>query len=156
MREMRINYVDGAYTLCNDRGEHVLTLSVGQSFEVRLRGEWCRVRLESGGYGGRYYVTAAGERGRLAMCMQARMCKQVHVEVEATMSLEQARSAWVGKQVESRVPLACGMVRGVVRDITQQEYVVFVYTPRLNTVPVVVSFPLERIGEVLALVAVTV
>ena len=57
---------------------------------------------------------------------------------------------WIGKEVESRVPLACGMVRGVVRDITHRGQVVFVYTPRLNKMSVVVMFPLERIGDVLA------
>ena len=113
-------------------------------------GQWCQVRLESGGYNGRYYVTAAGERGRLAICMQARLCQKAHVEDMAVMSLEQARAAWVGKEAESRVPLACGIVRGVVHDITQGGHVVFVYTPRLNEVSVVVSFPLEHIGDVLA------
>ena len=43
MSEMVIDYVNGAYTLCNERGEHVLTLSVGQSFEVKVRGLWCQV-----------------------------------------------------------------------------------------------------------------
>ena len=66
------------------------------------------------------------------------------------MTLVQARALWVGKQVESRVPLASGRVRGVVRDITQGGQVMFVYTPHLNDVSVVVSFPLERIGDVLA------
>ncbi len=149
MSEMIINCVHGEFTLRNDKGENVLTLSEGQSFELRLHGEWCRVRLESGGYMGRYYVTVEGERGRLAVCMKARMCHQVHVEETVAMSLDQARAAWVGKEVESRVPLACGMVRGVVREITQRGQVVFVYSPHLNGVPVVVSFPLECIGEVL-------
>jgi len=146
-----INYMDGEYTLCNNRGENVLTLSVGQSFELKLHDEWCRVRLESGGYKGRYYITAAGECGRLAVCMKARMCQQVQVEETAAMLLDQARAAWVGKEVESRVPLACGMVRGVVREITPRGQVVFVYSPHLNGVPVLVLFPIERIGEVLAL-----
>ena len=150
MREMRINYRDGAYTLCNERGEDVLTLSVGQHLEVQVRGEWCQVRLESGGYNGRYYVTADGERGRLALCMQARMCQQVPDEEAVAMTLEQARAFWIGKQVKSRVPLACGRVWGVVRDITQDDHVVFVYSPRWNEVSVVVSFPLERIWDVLA------
>jgi hypothetical protein len=162
MSEMVIDYVKGEYTLRNDRGEHVLTLSVGQRFELKLHGQWCQVRLESGGYRGCYYIMAAGERGRLALCMQARMCQQIRqvqqahkvsvedIEGMAAMSLEQARAAWVGKEAESRVPLVCGMVRGVVRDITQRGQVVFVYTPRLNGVPVEVLFPFERIGEVLA------
>jgi hypothetical protein len=150
MSEMRINYQQGEYTLCNERGKHVLTLLVGQIFEVKVRGQWCQVRLESGGYNGRYYVTATGERGRLAICMQVRLCQQVHVEDMASMTLEQARVLWVGKEVESLVPLACGMVSGMVRDITQGGQVVFVYTPRLNEVSVMVSFPLEHIGEILA------
>jgi len=153
MSEMVIDYMNGAYVLRNERGEDVLTLSEGQSFEVKVRGQWCPVRLESGGYNGRHYVTAAGERGRLAICMQARLCQQAHrvsVKDMAAMTLEQARALWVGKEVESRVPLACGMVRGVVRDITHRGQVVFVYTPRLNKMSVVVMFPLERIGDVLA------
>jgi hypothetical protein len=151
MCEMVINCVNGRYTLRNERGDDVLTLSVGQHFEVMIRGQWCQVRLESGGYNGCYYVTADGECGRLALCMQARMCQQVPGEQAAWTKLEQARAFWIGKHVESRVPLACGMVRGVVRDITQGGFVVFVYTPRLNEVPVVVSFPLERIGDVLVM-----
>ena len=153
MSEMVIDYVNGAYVLRNERGKDVLTLSEGQSFEVKVRGQWCQVCLASGGYNGRYYVTAAGERGRLALCMQARMYQQapkMSVVDMAAMTLEQARALWVGKQVESRVPLACGRVHGVVRDITPGGHVVFVYTPHLNEVSVVVSFPLEQIGDVLA------
>ena len=70
-----INYVDGEYTLLNDQGQDVMTLSVGTCFELKLRGQWCRVRMGGGGYKGRYYVTAAGERGRLALCMEARTCE---------------------------------------------------------------------------------
>jgi hypothetical protein len=151
MGEMMINCVNGEYTIRNDKGENVLMLSVAQSFELRLHGAWCRVRLESGGYKGRYYITATGERGRLAVCMEVRMCQQVQVEETSATSLDQARVAWVGKDVESRVPLACGMVRGVVREITQRGQVVFVYSPRLNRVHVVVLFPIERVGEVLTL-----
>ena len=150
MSEMRINYQQGEYSLCNERGEHVLTLLVGQIFEVKVCGQWCQVRLESGGYNGRYYVTARGERGRLAICMQVRLCQQAHVEDMASMTLEQARVLWIGKEVESLVPLACGMVSGLVHDITQSGQVVFVYKPRLNEVSVMVSFPLEHIGEILA------
>jgi Domain of unknown function (DUF5348) len=152
--ETIINCVDGEYTLRNNKGKNVLTLSVGMSFELKLRGEWCRVHLESGGYKGRYYVTAAGERGRLALGMEARTCEQVQIVETAVVPLDQARAAWVGKDVESRVPLAGGLVRGVVREITQWGQVVFVYSPRLNGVPVVVSFPVERVGEVLALASV--
>jgi hypothetical protein len=158
MSETSINFVGGEFTLRNEKGENVLTLAVGMSFELKLRGEWCRVRLESGGYKGRYYITAAGERGRLALCMEARMCEQVQMprlgEETAVVRLEQVRIAWVGKDVESRIPLAGGVVRGVVREITERGQVVFVYLPRLNGVPVVVSFPVERVGEVLALASV--
>jgi len=150
-----LNCVDGEYTLRNDKGEHVLTLSVGDSFELKLRGQWCRVRLESGGYKGRYYVTAAGERGRLALGMEARECERVQeerrVEETAARPFDQARAAWVGKAVESRVPLAGGRVRGVVREITERGQVVLVYMPSLNEVPVIVSFPVERLVEVLSL-----
>jgi hypothetical protein len=85
--------------------------------------------------------------------MQARPCEHVsarlHVEEALAASLEQARTAWVGKEVESRVPLAGGLVRGVVSEITEQGQVVMVYTPQLNGVPVVVSFPVEHVREVL-------
>ena len=131
-----------------------VSVAVGESFEVKLHDEWCRVRLESGGYKGRYYLTASGERGRLALGMQARPCEQVHSEPVGPVVLTQARALWVGKAVQSRVPLADGLVRGVVREITEWGKVVLVYTPRLNEVPVIVSFPLERVGEVLALASV--
>ena len=151
--DMRISMVDGAYTLRDEQGVDVVTLMVGEHFEVQLRGVWCQVRLESGGYQGRYSITADGACGRLAVSMQARPCEhvstQLHVEEALAASLKQARMAWVGKEVESRVPLAGGLVRGVVREITEQGQVVVVYTPRLNEVPVVVSFPVERVREVL-------
>jgi Domain of unknown function (DUF5348) len=151
--EMRISMVDGAYTLRDEKGVDVVTLTVGERFEVQLRGVWCQVRLESGGYMGRYYVTADGERGRLAVSMQARPCEhvsaQLHVEEPMAASLEQARATWVGKEVESRIPLAGGLVHGVVREITEQGQMVVIYTPPLNGVPVVVTFPVERVREVL-------
>src|SRR5205823_3856753 len=127
--DMRISMVDGAYTLRDEKGVDVVTLVVGERFELHLHGEWCQVRLESGGYMGRYYVTVDGECGRLAVGMPARQCEYVQVPGEATTeaSLEQARAAWVGKPVESRVPLAGGLVRGVVCEITEQGHVVVVY-----------------------------
>lgn len=149
--ELIINCVDGEYTLRNDKGLDLMTLSVGEHFEIKLRGEWCRVQLQSGGYNGRYYLTAEGERGRLAVCMKARPCQQVTHEETAAVSLEQVRAAWVGKAVESRVALAGGQVCGIVREITERGKVIFVYTPRFNEVPVVVSFPVERLTEVLQL-----
>src|SRR5438270_8033123 len=107
-----------AYTLRDEKGVDVVTLVVGERFELHLRGVWCQVHLESGGYQGRYYVTGDGECGRLAVGMQARPCEHAQGplpgEVTTVASLEQARGAWVGKTVESRVPLAGGLVRGVV------------------------------------------
>jgi Domain of unknown function (DUF5348) len=151
--DMRISLVEGAYTLRDEKGVDVVTLVVGERFELYLRGAWCQVRLESGGYQGRYYVTVEGECGRLAVGMPARPCEDMQVPGEATTeaSLEQARAAWVGKAVESRVPLAGGLVRGVVREITEQGHVVVLYTPPLNGVPVVVTVPVERVGEILSL-----
>src|SRR5437016_3978513 len=152
-RDIRISLVDGAYTLRDEKGVDVVTLLVGERFEVQLRGEWCQVRLESGGYQGRYYSTADGECGRLAVGMQVRPYAHVQVPDEAitAASLEQARAAWVGKTVESRVPLAGGMVRGIVHEITEQGHVVLLYMPPLNGVPVVVTFPVERVGDLLSL-----
>jgi hypothetical protein len=153
--DIRISVVDGAYTLRDEKGVDVVTLSVGERFEVQLRGVWCQVRLESGGYKGQYYITADGECGRLAVSMQARLCEHIlarlHVEETMAASLEQARAAWVGKTVESRVPLAGGMVRGMVCEVTEQGQVVVLYTPPLNEVPVVVTFPVERVGDILSL-----
>ena len=151
--DIRISLVDGAYTLRDEKGVDVVTLTVGERFEVQLRGAWCQVHLESGGYQGRYYVTADDECGRLAVGMAARPCEHVQVPEEVTMGalLEQARAAWVGKTVESRVPLAGGTVRGVVREITEQGHVVVLYTPPLNGVPVVVTFPVEQVGDILSL-----
>ena len=153
--DIRISLVDGVYTLRDEKGVDVVTLSVGERFEVQLRGAWCQVHLESGGYKGRYYITADGERGRLAVGMPARPYEDVPVQLpdEAITAalLEQARAAWVGKPVESRVPLAGGMVSGMVCEITEQGHVVVLYTPPLNEVPVVVTFPVERVGEILSL-----
>src|SRR5579859_7738044 len=88
MSDMIINYVDGEYTLRNDKGVDVVTLSVGDVFELKLYGEWCRVRLASGGYKGRYYVTDAGEHGRLALCMEARVCEPEPGETEGEQTPE--------------------------------------------------------------------
>src|SRR5215469_3187457 len=107
--EIRISMVDGAYTLRDEKGVDLVTLSAGAHFEVQLRGEWCQVNLESGGYQGLYYVTVNGECGRLAMSMRARPCGSLLVQLhpeETREALEQARAAWVGKAVESRIPLA--------------------------------------------------
>ena len=155
-KEMRISLVEGAYTLRDEKGVDVVTLAVGERFELQLRGVWCQVRLESGGYQGRYYITVDGECGRLAVGMPARLCEDVPLpgETMTEASLEQARAAWVGKTVESRVPLAGGMVRGVVREITEQGHVVMLYTPPMNAVPVVVTVPVERVEDLLALASV--
>src|SRR5579864_1740629 len=115
--ELRVSTAGDEYTLRNEKGVDVMTLSVGDCFQMQLRGEWHEVWLERGGYNGRYYVTAEGERGRLAVCMKARICQQVPGEQAAPSPLEQVRAAWVGQSVESRVALACGLVRGVVREI---------------------------------------
>ena len=150
--EMRISLVEGAYTLRDEKGVDVVTLAVGERFELHLHGVWCQVRLESGGYRGQYYLTVDGECGRLAVGMPAKPCEDVPLPGEAMTeaSLEQARAAWVGQTVESRVPLAGGMVRGVVHEITDQGQMVVLYTPPLNGVPVVVTVPLERVAELLA------
>src|SRR6266567_4610181 len=123
-----ISAIAGEITLRGGTGQAVVTISVavGENFEVKLRGQWCRVRLESGGYKGRYYLTASGERGRLALGMEARPCEQVQSEQMGPVVLDQARAVWVGKAVESRIPLAGGLVRGVVREITERGKVVLV------------------------------
>ena len=82
------------------RNEHealLFLIAVGESFEVKLWGEWCQVRLESGGYKGRYYVTATGERGRLALGIEARPCQQVQGEQMGMAPLHQARAEWRGE-----------------------------------------------------------
>ncbi len=155
-REMRICAIEGEVMLRGRKGQEVVTISVavGESFEVKLRGDWCQMRLASGGYKGRYSITASGECERLALGMEARPCEAVQPEQAGPVVLDQVRAVWVGKAVESRVPLASGVVRGVVREITDRGRVVLVYTPPLNQVPVIVSFPVERVGEVLALASV--
>ena len=154
--DIRICAVGEKVTLRGRQRTEVVTISVvvGEHFEVKLRGQWCQVCLASGGYQGRYYLTACGECGRLALGMEARPCEETQPEPVGPVVLDQARALWVGKAVESRVPLAGGLVRGVVREITEWGKVVLVYTPRRNEVPVIVSFPLERVGQVLALASV--
>jgi hypothetical protein len=97
-----INYADGEYTLCNDQGQDVMTLSVGTCFELKLRGQWCRVRLESGGYKGRYYVTEAGERGRLALCMEARACEPRPCEPEVERTRESSAASFAPSVVNGK------------------------------------------------------
>jgi hypothetical protein len=92
--------------------------------------------------------------------MKARSC-QVPGQAASTAEpvvvlspVEVARLVWVGRMAGSRVPLACGVVRGVVQAITDGGVVRFVYRPCSSEVPVIASLPLERIDEVLALVTV--
>jgi hypothetical protein len=135
----------------NEQEAVLFLVAVGESFKVKLRGQWCQVRLASGGYKGRYYITPTGERGRLALGMEASPCQQEQAKRRRKTQLERARAMWVGKVVESRVPLAGGLVRGVVREITEGGRVVLVYTPHFNQVPVLVSFTVEWIADILSL-----
>jgi hypothetical protein len=86
--------------------------------------------------------------------MRVRLCEAdaaLGKQDEVSSPIEQLRLAWIGKQAHSRVPLAAGYVCGEVREVTDRGIVVFVYTPPLNPVRVRVSFPVERLEEVLAL-----
>ncbi len=147
-----VGYDGASYVLLNKQGQQVHVLAVGDVIEVQMGDTWCRVRVESGGYKGFYYVTSQGRRGRFALCMQVRRVEQqVAAPVVQGSSLEQLRLAWVGRRVQSRVPLAVGYVCGVVREITERGQAIFVYTPRANGVPVVATLPVSRLNDFLML-----
>ncbi len=160
MSEVIVSEVAGHLVLQDVKsGKLVHLLRVGEVFGLVVHGELRQVRLECGGYHGLYYVTHEGERGRLALCMHAEWCEPQEpqpahasdrqADTGVSPSLEEARLAWVGKLVTSRLALAGGCVRGVVQQITTGGQVVFVYWPRCNQVPVRVTFPVERLAEVL-------
>ena len=153
-KKIVVGYLDDHYVMLDDSGTVVTVLAPGMRFEIWMGGEWQAVRLESGGYRGCYYVTSGGERGRLALCMRARLCEADAApgeQEEVPLPLEQLRLVWVGKQARNRVPLAGGYVCGEVRQVTDRGLVLFVYTPPLNPVCVRARFPVERLFEVLAL-----
>jgi Domain of unknown function (DUF5348) len=100
---MVVGYLDDHYVLLDTTGTVVTVLAPGMMFEIWMGGEWQAVRLESGGYRGCYYVTSGGERGRLALCMRARLCEADAApgeQEEVSLPLEQLRLVWVGKQVQ--------------------------------------------------------
>jgi hypothetical protein len=153
-QSLRIGHVGDAYVLLTPQGQQVRILAVGDAIEVQRGAVWCRVRVESGGYKGWYYVAADGHRARFALCMRVRLVEsqQAASSVTNLSPRERLRATWVGKSVQTRVALAGGYVSGVVREITQKGQAIFAYVPRANGVPVVASFPVERLDEVLMLV----
>ncbi len=145
-----VGYGGGSYVLLNKQGQQVHQLVVGDVIEVQIGSTWHRARVESGSYKGFYYVTSQGHPGRFALCMQVRRVEQQVLPSEVQVSpLEQLRLAWVGRRVQSRVPLAVGYVYGVVREITERGQAIFVYTPRANGVPVVATLPVSRLDDFL-------
>lgn len=151
-RKLTVGYSDGQYVLVDTHGFIVAKLVPGAVFEVWMNGQWQAVSLHSGGYQGCYYLTTNGERGRLALCMRVRLGQASICDEQAQGSpLEEVRRLWLGKQAQSKIALAGGYVRGEVREVTQRGMVVFVYSPRLNAVPVRLVFPVEQMSEVLAL-----
>ncbi len=150
-----IGYLETQYVVVDTQGSVVAVLAPGVMCEVWMGGQWQAVRLQSGGYRGCYYETPQGTRGRLALCMGVRLC-QVLAQGSNETGLppgEQRRLSWVGKQVQSKIPLACGSVRGEVLDVTAQGMVLFAYVSPLGGISVRVRFPVERIDEVLAVVS---
>ncbi len=145
-----VGYDGGSYVLLGKQGQQVHQLVVGDVIEVQIGSTWHRARVESGGYKGFYYVTSQGQRGRFALCMQVRRIEQqVLASVVQGSPLEQLRLAWVGRRVQSRVPLAVGYVYGVVREITERGQAMFVYMSRANGVPVVATLPVSRLDDFL-------
>ena len=150
-----IGYMETQYVVVDTRGSVVAVLAPGAVFEVWMDGHWQIVRLQSGGYRGCYYETSQGVRGRFALCMGVRLC-QVGAEgctETGRSSVEHVRLSWVGKQAHSKVPLASGSVCGEVLEVTKRGMVLFGYTSPVGSVPVRVTFPVERIDEVLAVVS---
>ncbi len=149
-----IGYTGTQYVAVDAGGAVVAVLAPGAACEVCIGNQWQAVRLHSGGYRGCYYETPQGIRGRLAVGMGVRLC-QVRAEgctETGLSSVEHVRLTWVGKQAHSKVPLAAGSVCGEVLDVTKRGMVLFVYVSAVGGVPVRVTFPVERIDEVLAVV----
>src|SRR6266536_4118099 len=149
-KRLLVGYDGGSYVLLNKQGQQVHRLLAGNVIEVQIGSTWHRARVESGGYKGFYYMTSQGRPGRFALCMQVRMVEQQALASVVQVSpLEQLRLAWVGRRVQSRVPLAVGYVCGVVREITERGQAIFVYTPRANGVPVVATLAVSRLDDFL-------
>ena len=149
-----IGYTGTQYVAVDVHGSVVAVLAPGAVCEVCIGSQWQAVSLHSGGYRVCYYETPQGIRGRLAVAMAVRLC-QVRTEgctKTGQASVEQLRLTWVGKQAQSKVPLAVGLVCGKVLDVTKRGMVLFGYTSPVGSVPVRVTFPVERIDEVLAVV----
>ena len=68
-----LGFALGQYLLIGQHDGDQHCIQAGDVFEVHISGQWQAVRMESGGYKGWYFVTADGERIRLALCMKARL-----------------------------------------------------------------------------------
>ena len=68
-----LGYALGHYLLIGQHDGDQHCIQADDVFEVHISGQWQAVRMESGGYKGWYFVTADGERIRLALCMKARL-----------------------------------------------------------------------------------
>ncbi len=150
-----IGYTAGQYVAVDVHGSVVAVLAPGAVCEVCIGNQWQAVRRHSGGYRGCYYETPQGVRGRFALCMGVRLCQVCAEGCTETgrSSVEHVRLTWVGKQAQTKVPLAAGSVCGEVLDVTKWGMVLFGYTSPVGSVPVRVTFPVERIDEVLAVVS---
>jgi hypothetical protein len=148
MQRIAFDRAQERYVMVDERGRVVEVLEAGVVVEVFTGSQWQAVRLCSGGYRGWYYETLAGERGRLALCMPVRQVDLSRVSVER-WPLEWVRAAWVGQWVQSRVPFALGMVRGVVEEITARGLVIFWYWRPQSPTFVMARFPVERLPELL-------
>ena len=71
-QEERIGCNAEGFTLVNQRGREMAALRAGDSVELFVGNGWQRVRVQSGGYKGWYYVTPDGRMARFALSMLAR------------------------------------------------------------------------------------
>jgi hypothetical protein len=87
-----VSYQIDRYILIDVHNIGVRTFSVDDAFELFLDGRWQTVILKSGGYKGWYYVTASGERARLALGMRCRQLILVKVTVTIEMTTEKKKT----------------------------------------------------------------
>jgi hypothetical protein len=71
--ERYVGFEAGRYVLVGQRGMGTYILTAGDVIELFIQGRYQPVRVASGGYRGWYYITADGQRARLAISMQARL-----------------------------------------------------------------------------------
>ena len=63
----------GQYWVCNQEEAWICPLAVGEWVEVLVGDEWLAMRMQSGGYHGRYLCSVDGQWMRPALCMRVRL-----------------------------------------------------------------------------------